>query len=170
MDEMVSVTYVSADDVEMLVLVLPRDLTADTAVVERLRDVVRDAVTDIVTDIVSAAATGPGGGLLPRIRAYIDDNLGDPGLSPETVAAAHHISTRYLYKLFARQGISVARWIRQRRLERCRMDLSNPSLGGRAVGEVGAHWGFADSSYFSRVFRETYGCSPRAYRHGRVAS
>ncbi|GAA3126831.1 helix-turn-helix domain-containing protein [Streptosporangium carneum] len=169
MDETVSVTYVSADDVEMLVLVLPRRLMVDTATLERLRDVVSDTLRDAVTDVVSATA-GPCDGLLPRIRAYIDDNLGDPGLSPETVAAAHHISTRYLYKLFARQGISVARWIRQRRLERCRMDLSDPRLGGRAVGEVGAHWGFADSSYFSRVFRETYGCSPRAYRHGRLAS
>ncbi|MEV7010079.1 helix-turn-helix domain-containing protein [Streptosporangium sp. NPDC051022] len=165
MDETVSVTYVSADDVEMLVLVLPRHLMADAATVERLRDVVQDTVTGIVS-----ASAGPRDGLLPRIRAYIDDHLGDPDLSPEAIAAAHHISTRYLYKLFARQGTSVARWVRQRRLERCRRDLSDPRLGGRAVGEVGAHWGFSDSSYFSRVFRETYGCSPRAYRHGLRAS
>ncbi|MEV4098274.1 helix-turn-helix domain-containing protein [Streptosporangium saharense] len=158
-------TYVPTEDVGMFVLRLPRHLMADSASVERLKDAVRHTAADFVE-----ASSGACEGLLPRIRTYIDDNLGDPNLSPETVAAAHHISTSYLYKLFARQGISVARWIRQRRLERCRKDLSDPRLGGRAVGEVGAQWGFVDSSYFSRVFRQTYGCSPRAYRHGLKAS
>ncbi|MBB4917575.1 helix-turn-helix domain-containing protein [Streptosporangium saharense] len=158
-------TYVPTEDVGMLVLRLPRHLMADSASVERLKDAVRHTAADFVE-----ASSGSCEGLLPRIRTYIDDNLGDPNLSPETVAAAHHISTSYLYKIFARQGISVARWIRQRRLERCRKDLSDPRLGGRAVGEVGAQWGFVDSSYFSRVFRQTYGCSPRAYRHALRAS
>ncbi|MFC3986083.1 helix-turn-helix domain-containing protein [Streptosporangium jomthongense] len=167
MGETMSVTYVSAEDAGILVLRLPGHLAADSATVERLKDAVRHTAAGFVE---AGPNEGPRDGLMPRIRAYIDANLGDPGLSPESVASAHHISTSYLYKLFARQGVSVARWIRQRRLERCRKDLSDPRLGGRAVGEVGAQWGFADSSYFSRVFRQTYGCSPRAYRHGLKAS
>jgi len=45
---------------------------------------------------------------------------------PGTVAAAHYISVRYLYRLFDAQGTTVAAWIRPRRLERCRVDLADP--------------------------------------------
>ncbi|MBB5958104.1 AraC-like DNA-binding protein [Saccharothrix tamanrassetensis] len=104
--------------------------------------------------------------LLHRIQAFIDARLADPELTPERVAAAHHVSTRQLYRLFESEGTTVARWIRDRRLERCRRDLIADRVG---VGVVGARWGMPDSSYFSRVFRQTYGCAPREYRRaGRV--
>jgi len=38
--------------------------------------------------------------LLMRVRAFIEERLGDPELSPDGIAAAHYISVRYLYKLF----------------------------------------------------------------------
>ncbi|WP_189145366.1 hypothetical protein [Streptomyces lacrimifluminis] len=41
-------------------------------------------------------------------------------------AACHHISVRYLHRLFPPQGITVSAWIRQRRPERCRRDLADP--------------------------------------------
>ncbi len=41
-----------------------------------------------------------------------------PQLSPAAVAAAHHISLRSLHQLFHDEGLTVAGWIRQRRLER----------------------------------------------------
>ncbi|PPK65180.1 helix-turn-helix domain-containing protein [Actinokineospora auranticolor] len=103
--------------------------------------------------------------LLHRIHAFIDARLSDPELSPTGVAAANHVSTRQLYRLFETEGTTVARWIRDRRLERCRVDLL--AARGTGVSEVGARWGIPDSSYFSRVFRQTYGCAPRDYRRTR---
>ena len=44
----------------------------------------------------------------------------DPSLGPESIARAHFISTRYVHKLFARDGVSVSEWVRHRRLEECR--------------------------------------------------
>ncbi|MEU4806572.1 helix-turn-helix domain-containing protein [Actinosynnema sp. NPDC023587] len=99
--------------------------------------------------------------LLHRVKAFIDAWLSGPELTPERVAAANHVSTRQLYRLFETEGTTVARWIRDRRLERCRRDLIADGVG---VGVVGARWGMPDSSYFSRVFRQTYGCPPREYR------
>jgi AraC-like DNA-binding protein len=64
--------------------------------------------------------------LLLRAQAFIEARLSDPTLSPGAVAAANYISVRSLYKLFETQGQSVAGWIRQRRLERCRRDLLDP--------------------------------------------
>ncbi|MER5643278.1 helix-turn-helix domain-containing protein [Streptosporangium sp. NPDC002524] len=102
--------------------------------------------------------------LQARVHAFIHQNLGDADLRAETIAAAHQISVRYLYKLFQDQGLSVAAWIRSRRLERCRRDLADPALASRPIHAVAARWGFTNSAHFSRVFRAAYGLSPADYR------
>jgi AraC-like DNA-binding protein len=102
--------------------------------------------------------------LLRRIHAYIDEHLGDSALSPAGVAAAHHISLRYLYKLFEGESDTVAAWIRRRRLERSRRDLLDPGLQVRTVGAIGARWGFVNPAHFNRAFREAYGLPPGEYR------
>lgn len=105
--------------------------------------------------------------LQTRIHSFIEENLGDPRLTPTTIAAAHQISLRYLQKLFREQDLSVAAWIRRRRLERCRHDLVNPALRDLPVRAICTRWGFSDSSHFSRLFRATYGTPPNDYRRMR---
>jgi len=102
--------------------------------------------------------------LLVRIRAWIEEHLGDPDLSPSDVAAAHHISLRYLHKLFAGEQSTVAGWIRWRRLERCRRELLDPTQAMRPVSAIAARWGILNAAHFSRVFRDTYGLAPAEYR------
>lgn len=102
--------------------------------------------------------------LLASVQAFIDQRLADPGLSPSVIAAAHHISLRYLYKLFETQQTSVAGWIRERRLERCRQDLLDPTLGDWSVTAIAARWGLTDPAHFSRAFRAAYGLPPTEYR------
>lgn len=102
--------------------------------------------------------------LMIRIRHYIDQNLRNPDLSPEQIAAAHHISVRYLYKLFHAEHTGVARYIRERRLEQCRRDLADHRLHAKPVGVVAARWGFLNAAHFSRLFKATYDASPREYR------
>jgi AraC-like DNA-binding protein len=102
--------------------------------------------------------------LLRRLHGFIEARLGDPGLSPGTIADAHYISPRYLYKLFETQGTSVAGWIRRRRLERCRRDLLNPALADRPVSAIAARWGLTNAAHFSRAFRAAYGAAPSEYR------
>jgi hypothetical protein len=60
--------------------------------------------------------------------------------------------------------MTVAAWIRSRRLDRCRRDLADPGLWARPVSAIGARWGFPDGAHFSRVFRAAYGIPPREYR------
>lgn len=107
--------------------------------------------------------------LLLDVHAYIDAHLGDPGLSPADVAAAHHISLRQLHRLFEKEQTTVAAWIRRRRLERCRRDLSDPALRAIPVGAIAARWGLPDAAHFSRVFRQAYGMPPAEYRRTRLA-
>lgn len=111
-----------------------------------------------------APAASPVEGLLQDIKAFIDDHLADADLSPVAIAAAHHISVRYLHHLFQRDRRTVGGHVRRRRLERCRADLADPALAGRGVGQVGRRWGFRDPAVFSRAFKSAYGVTPGAYR------
>ena len=99
-----------------------------------------------------------------RIEAFVQQNLRDPRLAPEAVAAAHHISVSYLHRLFQERGISVAASIRSRRLERCRADLADPAMATVSVHAIAARWGFPDAAHFSRAFRREYAMTPLEYR------
>lgn len=102
--------------------------------------------------------------LLARIQAFITARLGDPELGPESIAVAHHLSLRTLHRLFQAHDVTVAGWIRTRRLERCRRDLADPQLRWLSAQAIAARWGFSNAAHFSRAFRAAYGISPAAVR------
>lgn len=132
------------DNPELVVLIIPRALFPDSP---------RPAPTHAEE-------------CLQRVLAFIDESLPDPALSPHMVADAHHISVRYLYKLFESQPTGVADWIRNRRLEACRHDLLNPARRSTPVSAIGARWGLPNPAQFSRAFRAAFGASPTEYRNG----
>ena len=127
---------------------------------------------DAVADLLSAACdeTVPpilersGPTLLVRAKAFIDDNLSEPDLSTTLIAAHHHISIRYLQKLFESDGLTVTSWIRSRRLDKCRRELGDPRWSRETIRTICARYGFLDTAHFSRLFKETYGQAPRDYR------
>lgn len=102
--------------------------------------------------------------LRARVVAWIEDHLHEPSLDPAAIAGAHFISTRYLHLLFEDHPVSVARHVRERRLERIRRDLADPDLVGVPISGVAARWGIGDAARFSRLFRDRYGVAPSAYR------
>ena len=101
--------------------------------------------------------------LFSRATEFIATHLADPQLTPAVVARSQHVSLRLLQREFAAHSTSVAGWIRERRLERCRSDLER-SDARVPVGEVGARWGLIDAGTFSKAFKAAYGASPREYR------
>lgn len=108
--------------------------------------------------------------LVLRVRAYVEDNLGDPDLAPTVIAARHHISLRHLHKLFEDQGTTVAALIRARRLAHCHEDLLDPAQGTKPASAIAARWGLHDPSHFNRLFHAEYGAPPGEYRRLSVAS
>ncbi|GGZ02752.1 helix-turn-helix transcriptional regulator [Streptomyces poonensis] len=126
-----------------------------------------DLITVLVQDLLSKhrpVVSTAADEMLGRVQQYIGEHLGDSGMSPETIARAHHISVRYLHKLFRSDGTTVGAWIRQHRLEVCRLELSRPSGRRRTVAAVAQSWGFTSPSHFSRLFKETYGMSPKEWQ------
>ncbi|MFE4512983.1 helix-turn-helix domain-containing protein [Kitasatospora sp. NPDC056783] len=138
------------------------------AVGDRLAGSVADLVSVLVAQLADGrAADGPddpNGHLVRRVRDYIDDRLGDPELSPERIARAHHISVRYLHRIFEHEGVTVGRLIQRRRLEACARELGRRGRTAPTVSAVAQRWGFANPAHFSRSFRAAYGVSPREWR------
>jgi AraC-like DNA-binding protein len=102
--------------------------------------------------------------LVLRVQEYVRAHLADRDLTPASIAAAHHVSLRHLYKSLARAGIGLQETIRSQRLQECRRELRDPRSAHLTVGAVGARWGFVDASHFSRAFRDAFGLSPREWR------
>jgi len=102
--------------------------------------------------------------LLGRVQDYIIENLGDPSLTPASIAAAFRFSPRYLHRLFEDSDVTVGGWIRKRRLMAARSDLASPHRASLSVTEIAMRHGFADASHFSHAFREEFGSAPRDFR------
>ena len=157
--------------VSTLVRELPGHLDADDgAAGARLGSAVLDLISVGVAAQLDRSPAVPGAvrrrALLVQCRGYIEQHLADVELGPTTVAAAHHISVRYLHRLFEPTGSGVAEFIRRRRLDRCRRDLLDPEQAARPVAAVGARWGLLDAAHFSRAFKREYGVPPAEYRAG----
>ncbi|MDN3352775.1 helix-turn-helix domain-containing protein [Actinomadura sp. DC4] len=149
----------------------PRFRPADTA---RLATITLDLMAAMCASLIEADNCLPPETRQRALQAQIHDfvlrNLGDPDLSADTIAAAHQISVSYLYKLFEQQGLTVAGWIRQRRLGRCRRDLADPQLSQVPIHAIATRWGFTNNAHFSRLFRAAYGMCPKDYRAIRTPS
>lgn len=130
------------------------------------------ATTATATAALGAATTADGRDTAPlrpsrqsvladRAKEFIEQHLGDPGLSPSRVAAACHVSLRCLQDAFAVTGDSPAGWIRERRLQQARAELLTSD---RSAAAIGARWGYPNPTSFGRAFRARFGAPPSTYR------
>ena len=86
--------------------------------------------------------------------------LANPELNVEELGADLGMSRVQLYrKVKALTGLSPVELIRMTRLKRAELLLQQ---GGKTVSEVAYEVGFSSPSYFSKCFRDYFGCSPGA--------
>ncbi|MCB1630381.1 MAG: helix-turn-helix domain-containing protein [Pseudomonadales bacterium] len=102
--------------------------------------------------------------LFRRILEFMEANFMDAEMSPEKIAKANGISMRYLHSLFFQAGISVSKWLWERRLRAARDDLLDPQLRHMRVSEIAFGRGFNDPAHFSRSFRKRFAVSPLKLR------
>ncbi|QLR06114.1 helix-turn-helix transcriptional regulator [Providencia rettgeri] len=99
---------------------------------------------------------------LNEIIKWIENHL-DSKMTSEDVARKSGYTSRHLYSKFKKSiGISVASYIRLRKLTQASYMLRR---SGRPITEIAFMYGFDSLQHFSRLFKNHFGLSPRAFRN-----
>ena len=102
-----------------------------------------------------------------RIEAYIDENYASD-LSLQTISQALNYSEVYFCKLFKQCfRVNFSTYLNDYRISKAMELLRTTDLG---VKDVSLACGYADSSYFARVFKRQTGQTPTDYRMSRNGS
>ncbi|WP_413374998.1 response regulator [Alkalihalobacillus sp. 1P02AB] len=99
--------------------------------------------------------------LITNTTSYIQSNYKEP-LTLKHLAERIHLSEHYLGQLFKNvTGESFISYLTTYRMKRACELLKNPLL---KVYEISERIGYTDSKHFTKVFKKTYGCTPKEYR------
>ncbi|MGH8188275.1 MAG: AraC family transcriptional regulator [Steroidobacteraceae bacterium] len=128
---------------------------------------VHDLVALTVGATRDAAEIAAGRGLraarMGAITADIARNLaGD--ITVAALSARHHLTPRYIRKLFEGENTSLSRFVLLQRLARVHRMLTDPRHAGRTIGDIALAVGFGDISTFNREFRRQFGMTPSDVR------
>lgn len=94
-------------------------------------------------------------------KEYIENNLSGE-LDIYGICAFLGISRTKLYEIFKKEiGIGVSEYIRKRRMHKAKKLLKTTEM---PIWKIAQTVGFADYTYFGRVYKKNYGKSPREYR------
>jgi len=100
-----------------------------------------------------------------RAVAKINDWMSEPTLSAASIADEQGISRRRLDQLFVQEiGSTIAMQISERRLTSAAADLCDPSQRDTQIASIAYGAGFRDHAHFSRLFKDKFGLSPKAWR------
>lgn len=101
---------------------------------------------------------------LREIKATIETQLSEPGLSLHDTAASNGISPRYVRKLFQDEETTFSDFVLSRRLHRACQLLRHPEHAASTISAIAYACGFGDLSYFNRTFRSRCRMTPSEYR------
>jgi AraC-like DNA-binding protein len=147
-----------------LIALQPRLLGGSLSTTPIFEDAILDLISAVAIDNTQLGQIPMRATLLATAKSFIDAHLCEPDLDTYKIAANVHISPRYLQKLFAAEGLTVAGWIRSRRLERCRRDFQDTRMQEESVSAIAARHGLLNAGHFSRMFKAAYGSCPTEYR------
>src|SRR5215470_867854 len=99
-----------------------------------------------------------------RIRDVIRRHLGDPRLDLDRIAAAAHISPRYLNQIFQDAELTPMRLVKRLRLEECYRSLQDSTLAMKPIKDIIAAHGYVRSDQFARDFKQQFGASATQVR------
>lgn len=99
-----------------------------------------------------------------RVRAYIDEHLTNPNLSPTTLCQQLAVTRPTLYRAFEADG-GVASYIQRRRLEAAHARLADAERR-ESLADIADEFCFSSPAHFSTAFRRLFGFAPREARGG----
>ncbi len=110
---------------------------------------------------ISGTLPQPTGLLVKQALAYIQQNY-SRSFSLVELSEAIGVSKSYLSRIFKMDiGISLWDYLNRFRIQKAKEILL---LTDESISVIATEVGYEDISYFSRVFHEIAGCSPRAFR------
>ena len=98
---------------------------------------------------------------LEQVRIYCDCNYGRTITIDEISKYAGMNKSAFCSFMRHNTGITFSAYLNNIRLERAREKLIHSDLG---VAEISLACGFQNVTYFNRLFRRRYGCTPKAVR------
>ncbi len=102
-----------------------------------------------------------------KAMTYIHAHYADP-ISRSDVAAHVGLSERHLTRCFHQEvGLTPITYLNRYRVKQAKALLE---AGQKGITEIAVEVGFSSSSYFTRVFRDEVGVSPRDYVRNRAAN
>lgn len=134
--------------------------TYDPAITQRLAEALADMVDTAIDEATQSSSTRKFLAKLGRAESHLDD----PEFDPPALAKACGLTLRSLQKKFKLLNSTPRRWILDRRLERIRRKLDDPSLGHLTTQKIAAQGGLQDFSHFIHVFKDAFGVPPGRYR------
>ena len=138
----------------------------NATVLSCMQDTICDLVATGLASLVETpiALSKPEQQILIRARAFLADNLRDPTLDREMLAAAMGMSVRRLSEIFRHEGAGIAETIREMRLIRIAAEMRDARYRRLTIGEIAFKWGIGNLSQFSRGFRTRFDQTPSEYR------
>ncbi len=134
-------------------------LTSENEIL-RLKDYTQKMLFECCTAItnITSQKNNPA---IQKVCDYVDAHLQED-ISLEQMADYVNVSSFYLSKLFKEEkGVTFINFISDKRLEKARQMLAETEL---SIKEITAEIGYNDQNYFSRIFKNKYGVSPKEYR------
>ena len=140
----------------------PAELTARVENLIEIRRIVQDRIR--LPDWMDAEETTVSpeeAEFVEALNEAVDEHIGNSNFGVDWLADEMDLSARHLRRRIKdTTGLSAAGFIRTRRLQHAAALLQQ---GADTVSGVADAVGYRDPSYFSRLFRETFGCSPTEY-------
>ncbi len=134
---------------------------------KQLNDVIREVRDECLRRAPSAEPVRPAamsGDLVRIIKAYVRENLSDPGLSLKQISEnTLFMNADYVSKLFAKKtGERFSAYVSRHRIDKAKALLS---AGTMRINEVAEQTGFEnDIQYFSRSFKKAVGMTPSEFQ------
>jgi signal transduction histidine kinase/CheY-like chemotaxis protein len=140
----------------------PAELTARVENLIEIRQIVQDRVRlPDWMDPEETTVSPEEAEFVEALNEAVNEHIGNSNFGVDWLADEMDLSARHLRRRIKdTTGLSAAGFIRTRRLQHAAALLQQ---GADTVSDVADAVGYRDPSYFSRLFRETFGCSPTEY-------